>query len=254
MGVAMPKRRTQASCAAPLEVDVWRIALEVGAAIRLSDRRVLNPFEQARAARFLRPEHGWRWSRARAAMRRILAWYTGQEAAALKFADGLNAKPELALDTDERVHFNLSHSGHYALLAVSRHWPLGVDIEQHRELPDMMAIARRFFAPVEVARLRSIDVAHRRPAFFRCWTRKEAVLKASSEGIGDNLHRLTVSFVESAPPQVEVYQGSAEAARNWSLFDLYCPAGYSAALAFECQLAATLNYRDVDTDLENPAH
>ena len=183
-------------------------------------------------------------------MRRILAGYTGLDATVLRFVEGINGKPGLAPGLGDPIYFNLSHSGGYALLAVSRHWPLGVDIELHRELPDMMAVASRFFAPVEVARLRAIDAVGRRPAFFRCWTRKEAVLKASSEGIGDNLHRLTVSFTEPAPVTVEVYQGSAEAARNWSLFDLRCPMGYSAALAFERRTAVTINYLAAE-DLES---
>jgi 4'-phosphopantetheinyl transferase len=120
---------------------------------------------------------------------------------------GPHGKPELA---GRELEFNVSHSGELALIAVSDAGPIGVDVEQHRALPDPAAFARRFFSAGEAA-----DAGADLAALFRCWCRKEAWLKA--QGVGLDLVRARTDL--------------REAPAGWLLADLDVAPGYAAAVA-----------------------
>lgn len=219
-----------------MNVDVWLIDLDDRRPDPTAGTCVLTPAERARAARFFTDELRSRWRTARIALREILSRYVEVAPEALLIETGTNGKPYLrASDGARSPHFNLSHSGSFGLLAVSHRQAVGVDIEMHRDLPDLMRIARRFFAEQECAALMPLAEVARHESFFRCWTRKEAVLKATSEGIGENLHRLAVAFGAGEPARVLMYQGSSKAALAWTLHDLACPPGYSGALALRTE-------------------
>jgi 4'-phosphopantetheinyl transferase len=118
-----------------------------------------------------------------------------------------HGKPELVGET---LAFNVSHSGVLAVIAVSDLGPIGVDLEEHAQLDDPAAIARRFFTPAEAAYVDG-DPA----AFYRLWCRKEAWIKAQGTGLDALLDRVDVR----APPD------------GWMLVDIDIAAGYSAAIA-----------------------
>jgi 4'-phosphopantetheinyl transferase len=128
-----------------------------------------------------------------------------------------------------RLRFNLSHSGGQALYALALDCEVGVDLEQIRPMPDCDSIAARFFSAAEVRDLLSVPPDQRVEAFFACWTRKEAYVKAVGDGLCLPLDSFRVSMLPSEPPQLDATGDSHE----WSLFDVSPGQGYAAALVGE---------------------
>lgn len=211
------------------EVHVWRITLEPPPAglARLAAR--LSPDERRRAARFHFERDRRRFHAARGALREVLAGYLGEEPERLGFVEGLHGKPGLAQAHGGELRFNLSHSGELALCAVSRR-ELGVDIEQLRALPDAGALARRFFSADETAALEALPATERLSAFFRCWTRKEAYLKAVGAGLLQPLDGFDVSLFPEAGECTLDVRGRPDETARWSLLGLEVGAGYAAAV------------------------
>jgi 4'-phosphopantetheinyl transferase len=109
---------------------------------------------------------------------------------------------------------------------------IGVDVEQLRALDDMANIAARFFCPDEARELLTVPPAERVAAFFQCWTRKEAYLKAIGEGFYEPLESFRVSLLPGEPPAVLEIRGDRDAARAWTLHQIEVKSGYTAALAY----------------------
>lgn len=213
-------------------VHVWRIALAVPDAEQAERAAVLAPAERARAARFHFERDRRRWTAARGAVRAVLAGYAGVPAAALAFRVGPHGKP--ALDGPAAragLDFNVSHSGDLALCVVTRARAVGVDVEAVR--PDFATgeVARRFFAPAEVAALEALPPGERVEAFFACWTRKEAYIKARGTGIALGLDRFEVSLAPGRPVALLATQDEPAAAARWRLVALAPGQGYAGALA-----------------------
>ncbi|MGE5305951.1 MAG: 4'-phosphopantetheinyl transferase family protein [Alphaproteobacteria bacterium] len=166
------------------EIHVWLTGLD-GADISLECcAACLSPAERERAARFKFERDRKRYLIAHGALRSILAMYLGVEAAAIDFDSGPAGKPKLARSyAGSEVEFNLSHSGEVALIAVTRGEEIGVDVEQIREDFAFKPIAQRFFTANEVGALGDLPVALQREAFYKCWTSKEALLKARGTGL-----------------------------------------------------------------------
>lgn len=210
-------------------VDVWRAELDL-APPRLEElARTLAADEMARAWRFYFPQDRARFIAARGLLRRILALYTHMPPEALRFTYGARGKPSLAAPRSG-FEFNLAHSRGLALYAVTRERPVGVDVESIR--PELAAerIAERFFSAEETAALRALPPEEQAAAFFRCWTRKEALLKAWGQGLGFGLDRFTVSCAADQAALLATPFDPAEAAR-WSLYSLEPGPGYAGALA-----------------------
>lgn len=184
-----------------IRIDLWLWALD-GTMARIGD---LTAPEQARAARFVQDRDRMHFIAARWQMRRILAKVTGGEPL---ITEGPRGKPMIA----GGPAFNLSHAGGLAALVVcAEDLPLGVDIEAHRPLdPGLDAIA---FAPEERAELAALTEG-REAAFFRGWTRKEAVVKATGEGLYADLKSFAVSL---GHPRLLRFDGDDPAA--WRLCD-----------------------------------
>ena len=129
------------------------------------------------------------------------------------------------------LHFNLSHSEDWALLAVTTAGPVGVDVEHVRPLRDFDALVERFFSAREKAVFLSLTKERKPDAFFRLWTRKEAWLKATGEGLGGGLDRVEVTFLPGDPVRfVALPPGGGEVA-EWSLAEAPAPPGFAAAVA-----------------------
>lgn len=205
-------------------VVVWRVGLEQppGTVERL--KSLLTDDERAKAARYHFPTHRRRSILRRGALRTILAGYLGAEAAELRFVYGPQGKPALAEPT-AAVHFNVSHSGELALMAVGQR-PLGVDLEQWREVADADLVARRFFTPNEVAAQSAARDGNQ--LFLRHWTRKEAVIKAVGRGLSMPLNTFDISAVD-AGQIVQINEAGGE--QRWHVRDLDPAEGYLAALA-----------------------
>jgi 4'-phosphopantetheinyl transferase len=131
------------------------------------------------------------------------------------------------------LRFNASHSNALALYAVAREREVGIDLEFVREDFAGFEIAERFFSPREVSALRALPEGERVEAFFDCWVRKEAYIKARGEGLSHPLHTFTVSLTPGEPAALLHTEGDSREAARWSLVGLYPCEGYRAALASE---------------------
>jgi len=162
-------------------VHVWIAALEEPVdAAALAD--VLTPEEMERARRFHDPRLGLRQARGRAALRVVLGAELGCEPRAVGLGAGPHGKPRLAGGA-AAVEFNLSHAGPVAAIAMTRAGPVGVDVERLAAVRDAGALARRFFDAAEAAAIAGLPAPLAEAAFLRCWTSKEAVLKALGVGL-----------------------------------------------------------------------
>jgi 4'-phosphopantetheinyl transferase len=196
--------------------------------------RILAQDERERADRYVRAEDRSRFIVGRGVLRTILGSYTGLDPDHLRFGYNPFGKPALAAAAEgQAIHFNVSHADGLALIAVTGAREVGVDVERIR--PDLGTgeIAERFFSRVEVAALRALPAARRLEAFFACWTRKEAYLKARGEGLSLPLDRFDVSLGPEQPAALlAVHDDPAEAVR-WSLRELVPGPDHVAALAVE---------------------
>lgn len=215
-------------------VEVWVFAIEEADAITDQLRGTLSDDELARTARFVDSSHQRRFISGRGRMRQILASYCGCRPAELDFQSTPAGKPFLRAPRP-LPYFNLSHSGSTAALGVCRTASLGLDIEVVRQVRD--GLARRFFAAAEVAELEALEAEHQQHAFFRCWTRKEAFLKATGEGIARGLDTFQVSLGPNEPARVKSVDSDAEAGRAWTLLDFDPGQGMLGAIALRVATA-----------------
>ena len=207
-------------------VMVWTIVQQLPADAPLPALLAeLDDVGRARYARLVTPALRARYLATHVATRRILGMLLGCAPAALPIRFGARGKPLLPAPWS----FNVSHSAGYALLAVGRGGELGVDIEQVRADVDDAAISARYFHAAERAALATLAADARREAFFRCWTRKEAYLKAVGVGLAGGLARCRVSLDHEHAALLDVAWDPAEAGRWWMASWQPRP-GYIAAL------------------------
>lgn len=214
------------------QVDIWHIELTQSDATIRACRSLLPEDEVKRADRFYFEKDRRHFAVAHGALRQILGRYTGAAPRELEFSHGSKGKPELKSPVDT-IRFNLSHSGNRALLAVTREAALGVDVEFIK--PDFggQEIAERFFSRHEVSTLLALPIEERAHAFFSCWTRKEAYIKAVGEGLSLPLDSFDVAFGPGVRPALLRVEASAEELLRWSLYDIEVPPDYRAALMVE---------------------
>lgn len=204
------------------DVHVWAVPLQ-GDADRYG--AMLSRAELQRLQRFHFADHRRRYQIGHGALREILGGYLGIEPTAVEFTQGPRGKPYLAA---KGPFFNLSHSGKLALIAVAA-TELGVDLEKVRHLESLTEIARKHFSVGEFAALDALDGAARELAFYRCWTRKEAYIKALGEGLSMPLDSFDVSLDEHGR-LLRCRDGGDDPAA-WSLLDVSPGAEFVAALA-----------------------
>jgi 4'-phosphopantetheinyl transferase len=216
-------------------VDVWLVQLDEPQIAGLeSDPTILSEDEVARAARFHFEKDRLRFSRCRATLRVILGRYLRVPPATVHFSYSASGKPELAPDQNpQQLRFNVSHSAQMALIAVSVRWRLGVDIERVREDVNVRELSERYFSERERHSLRSLPESMLVQAFFACWTRKEAFLKATGDGLGFPLSDFSVSVHPEIDPRIEEIQGDASAASRWTVTDVRAADGFRSAVAVE---------------------
>jgi 4'-phosphopantetheinyl transferase len=184
----------------PPAIAVWTVALDGGP--HDAELDALPADERWRAAAIVVPAVRRRFVRARAALRRILAGETGRAPHALAIDYGAHGKPRLP--DHPGLHFNLSHSGEFAVIATSTLGEVGIDLEALRPRSDLLPVARRFFAAHEADAVAACEGEARSRAFLRLWTRKEAVLKATGRGIGVETRVIAVGVDDCMPrPRVD---------------------------------------------------
>jgi 4'-phosphopantetheinyl transferase len=211
------------------EVHLWRVDLEAVASSEARWRKVLSPDELARAARFHFDRDRQTYTATRALLRTFLAGYLGSKPTDLVFHYSDKDKPSLELSGD-RLEFNVSHSGRRALLAFARRRSVGVDVEHIRDDFDPQALAHRFFSVLEQRALATLEPEDRYAGFFRCWTRKEAYIKAVGTGLSLPLDQFDVSLRPGEENGLLSTRPDAAEAAVWSLREVQAGEGYAAAL------------------------
>lgn len=212
-------------------IHIWRVSLLVDAADESELFQLLTADEQKRAQRFLFDKHRRRFTAGRAKMRRLLAGYLHCEPLDIQFQYTNLGKPSIA---DTRLSFNFTNSNDLALLAATQDLELGIDTEELREMSDMEGLAKRFFHPDEIATIMAAnDSLVRRSQFFRCWTRKEAVLKATGKGLTHPLDQLCVTVNE--PAKMVSLDGETTEAASWSLEHFDPQEDYVASVAYRAE-------------------
>ncbi len=216
------------------EVHVWRASLDLPGSHIQRLHHILIADEQKRAGRFHFQKDRDRFIVAHGVLRAILSCYLGVEPGQLCFCYNPYGKPALTKEFGgERVRFNMAHSRGLAIYALTCGREIGIDLEYVRaDLADGQ-IAECFFSHREVAMLRAVPKNLQKEAFFNCWTRKEAYVKARGEGLSLPLDQFDVSLTPGEPAELLSTPGDSPEAAHWSLQALSPGPGYAAALAVE---------------------
>lgn len=204
----------------------WLIPLEAESGAYQALRLLLDDEQRERAARIADPVRRTAWVIAWARTRQYLGACLDCPPEDICFVRDAWGKPHLP---GTSLHFNLSHSGRWCLLAASRRHPVGADVERWREGLDFERLARRCFSPAEQDWWESLPESARLPAFFRLWTCKEAFVKAVGRGIGLGLSQC--EFDMSGDPRLVAVPPDCGTPQDWRIQTLPGVDGYSAALA-----------------------
>jgi 4'-phosphopantetheinyl transferase len=218
------------------EVHVWMVhtrhidrAEEELAALLCAD-------ERERAARFKFDKDRRLYTAAHAGLRSLLANYLRVAHDEIHFDAGAQGKPLLAQPAS-RLQFNLSHSHELALVAVAQGRAVGVDVEFVKRDFAFDEVARRFFTAREVAALFQLPQALQRQAFFKCWTSKEAFLKAKATGLSGKLDEVQIIPSNDGLVRIEAN------VPGWSLLQLRHANGYEASLVVQAEALPIRCYR-----------
>jgi 4'-phosphopantetheinyl transferase len=219
----------------PDDVHVWFANLDLPDSEVDRLKGALSSDECLRATRFYFQRDRQRFVAGRALLRTILGSYLNFAPERLRFAYGPRGKPKLVGCGDGTLRFNLSHSQGFALIAVAWRGEIGVDIECIRPLRDLEELAERYFSPRENASFRTVPASQQPEAFFNCWTRKEAYLKARGDGLAQPLDAFDVSFLPGEQAALLGVGDDRGEASRWSLWGLTPAPGTVAAVAVERQ-------------------
>ena len=242
------------------EVHIWRSPLDTSPDLRTQLHAYLSEDEQDRAARFRFDHHRHHFIVGRGILRVLLGRYVQQEPQDLVFGYSDRGKPFLSNPTSRSqgslrtlgsqataLQFNVSHSGGVVLYAIARNRRVGIDLEEARTMPNAAQLVQRFFTEREYAQLLAQPPEQQELAFFRGWTRKEAYLKATGEGIG-GLETVEVSLLEEQPRVLEAIApdsdavGMANSAMQWHIDDIPLDTNHRAAVVIETPEGASRQY------------
>jgi len=213
-------------------IDVWTFDVEQFEQAATSE--VLSAEEKQRAARFHFARDRLCYTLSHTWLRQVLSKYTLRAASDIEIRTERNGKPYLA---QRSIEFNLSHTDELTAIAVCRS-PVGVDVERVRQVgqPLFAMIGRE-----DAETIAHLEQSERQVAFFQCWARKEALLKAAGMGLPENLERVSIGV----GPNSEIVSSIAEIkAWRWRVLDLHVPEGFAGAVACEAD-EAEVAYRDV---------
>ena len=212
-------------------MDLWRCCLDLD-----SDRvdkyaALLSGDEKQRAERYAIETKRNQFIVGRGFLRRTLGLMLDTNPRGFVFHYGPKGKP--SLPSEPLLRFNLSHAGRWAILAVGLGREVGIDIEQIRPRPHLLAMAERFFAREEIQSIVSTESSDLTRTFYTCWCRKEAILKAAGEGIWMGLDTFAVTARPDQPPELIRLNWPGQEDRTWSLADIPIDHEHAAALAHE---------------------
>jgi 4'-phosphopantetheinyl transferase len=218
------------------EVHSWCASLDAPPETSARLYATLTPDERTRSARFRFERDQQRFIVARGVLRDLLGRYLQTQPSHIRFVYNAFGKPDLSPAFGNRLTFNLSHSAGLALIAIATASNVGVDLEYIRPQSDYVDIARHFFSTAEADDLIALPSHLCAEAFFSCWTKREAYLKACGEGLAIPLNSFSVPLTtHPADTPVDLYAASKgiAPAKRWSLYTLRPATGYAGALAIE---------------------
>jgi 4'-phosphopantetheinyl transferase len=206
------------------ELQVWRASLDLAPELLHRIGSALNANEKERARRFLIERARERFIAARGILRQLLGMYLEIDPHKVEMHYGPQGKPSLASSHHSKTCFSVSHSQGMGLFAFANGSAIGVDIEEVKPDFEGMQIASHFFSQDEIAGLAKLPSKLAEAAFFGCWTRKEAYVKARGEGLSIPLRSFTVSFADKAQALGE------DGEVGWSCYALEPAPGYAGAV------------------------
>lgn len=236
---SLARRLADAPALGEAEVHLWRLPIDRPAWPLDVLCSYLAPDELARARQFAFDRDREQFVVSRGYLRAILAQYVGCDPRQIQFGAGVHGKPYLAgSHADCRLTFNLSHTRGLGLCAVARGREVGVDVEQIRPEVDILGISRTTFSAFERECLEALPPEERLPAFYACWTRKEAYIKARGDGLSYPLDAFDVSLAPGEPAMMlRSAEGQAERQR-WMFTSIDAGPDYAAALVVERPITA----------------
>ena len=194
---------------------------------------ILAEDEINRANRFHFQQDRERFIAGRGLLRIILSSYVGVPPGEIIFVYGSRGKPKLRRqDGRPAIEFNLAHSDGTAIYAITQDRPVGVDIELVTDKFPVESVAAHFFSRIEVAALRSLPKDMQRIAFFKCWTRKEAFIKALGDGLSCPLSDFDVSVTPGQPARLLHVRWAPEEASRWCMEDIESVPNCAGAIVF----------------------
>ncbi len=214
------------------EIHTWRLSLSSLASFEDSSSQILSEDEKVRAAKYRFAKDRSRFLLGRTTLRIMLGNYLGQSPEQIRFAVSRFGKLSLQIPRDEfDLRFNVSHSGDVILLAFALRAELGIDVEEIRPMSDRDAVAKRCLSPQQFQEFRQGVFGDKQLAFFRFWTRKEALIKALGTGLSQPLTEFDVTLDPAFPPALTRASADFGDLNDWTLHELDTPVGYQAALA-----------------------
>jgi 4'-phosphopantetheinyl transferase len=216
----------------PLSSDtlhVWSVPLDPTRDAYETLATCLTPDERARAARFRFDRDRQRFSTARAVLRHVIGAYLRCPPQHIRLHYGSHGKPRLNLEEGAGIDFNVAHSDALALIALTQGRAVGVDLERIRPGIVTDALAAATLSPAETVLFYSLPPEKRADAFFSIWTRKEAYLKATGDGLSrhlDEVEIVSAADFRAVRPDDDRYLD------GWTVRALSPAAGYAAAVAF----------------------
>ncbi len=218
----------------PEEVHVWRTSLDLTVETIAELFDSLSEEEKNRSDRMHFEKDRNRFIVSHGVLRHLLGTYLGQNPRDIRFGSTANNKPILAADPDqESVTFNMSHSGDIGLYAIGQGRDLGIDIEQIRDDIQVELLINRFFTKSEIHSLKAIPINKRPKLFFQYWTRKEAFVKSTGEGVSFPLETIDVSSFSLEELSTIFIEGGIPNQLKMHGLDLNLGEGYAAAIATE---------------------
>ena len=213
-----------------LEIHLWAFTIGPVDSVAMQFRPLLSLEEEERASRFKFAHLSNAYAICHGLVRLLLSRYLGTDPKCIHFHYQLKGKPVLA--NCNGLTFNLSHTDGLMICGVTRACEIGVDVEKLRPLPDMLEVANSFFCPEETDELLSLPRDQRTLAFYCCWTRKEAYIKALGEGLSAPLHSFRVTLDPTEVARFVHIQGNQDIGQSWILSAVKLGEPYIAAIAY----------------------